>query len=128
MQYIFTNALPILLATAAGFVVSVVYARSRPATVSGGPVLAAVALLAEAWLACILAGALILAPRQAGAWTMALGSAVVIWGGFVLPALFVTLRFRGSRVGSALVDCALWLAIMLVQAAVLHLVGVSRPA
>jgi hypothetical protein len=58
---------------------------------------------------------------------MAIGSAVVIWIGFVLPALFVTLRFRGSAMGPALADSVIWLAVMLVQAGVLQLVGLARP-
>jgi hypothetical protein len=43
--------------------------------------------LAEFWLASILAGALILAPSQAGVWVRALGSAVVILIGFVVAVL-----------------------------------------
>ena len=131
MQYILINALPILLATLAGLLVSVGYAaagRRGGFDVSGAARLAALAFVAEGWLACILAGALILAPRQAGAWTMALGSAVIIWIGFVVPALAVTLRFRGSAIRAILSDSFLWLAVMLVQAVVLHLVGLTRPA
>ena len=131
MQYIFINAIPILLATLCGFVVSLLYALTvRGAELRGRGALqwAALAFIAEGWLACILAGALILAPRQAGVWTMALGSALIIWIGFVLPALFVTLRFRGSAMGPALADNAGWLAVMLVQAGVLQLVGLAKPA
>lgn len=135
MQYIAINAAPILLAALAGFAVSLLYAaavkragRGGTGGVRGAVGLAVVAFVAQGWLACILAGALILAPRGAGAWTMALGSAVVIWIGFVLPSVFVSLRFRGSPVAAALLDGLLWLAVMLVQAAVLQLVGVSRPA
>ena len=131
MQYILINAVPILLATLAGLLVSAGYAAvSRPAglDVSDALGLATLAFVAQGWLACILAGALILAPRQAGAWTMALGSAVIIWIGFVFPALAVTLRFRGSAVRVILSDSFVWLAVMLVQAVVLHLVGLTRPA
>lgn len=131
MQYILLNLRPIIAATLAGFLLSVAYAAALRRAGPGGarldPILAACALVAQGWLACILAGALILAPRQAGAWTMALGSAVVIWIGFVLPTLFVTLRWRGSRAAGALGDCLAWLGVMLVQAAVLQIVGVSRP-
>ena len=130
MQYILLNARPILAATLAGFFLSVAYAATGGAGMGGArrtAGLAALAFVAQGWVACILAGALILAPRQAGAWTMALGSAAVIWVGFILPTLVVTLRFRGSRAGAALGDALAWLAIMLVQAAVLQLVGLARP-
>ena len=83
--------------------------------------------MAQGWLACILAGALILAPHQAGVWVMSLGSAVIIWIGFVLPSLLTTLRFRRVPLPAALADCALWLAVMLLQAGVLQLVGLQRP-
>ena len=130
MQYILTNALPILLATLGGLVVSGAYAvsiRRADLDAYGALRLTALAFIAEGWLACILAGALILAPRQAGAWTMALGSAVIIWIGFVLPTLFVTLRSRGAGVRSALADSLVWLVVMLVQAGVLQLVGLIKP-
>ena len=74
-----------------------------------------------------LAGALILAPPRAGPWTMALGSAVVIWIGFVLPALLVSALSRGLSFGAGLADCAQWLAAMVVEAAVLHVVGLTKP-
>jgi hypothetical protein len=130
MQYILINATPILLATLGGLVVSVLYAlavRRGESMGRGARLSVGLAFIAEGWLACILAGALILAPHQAGAWTMAIGSAVVIWIGFILPALFVTLRFRGSAMGPALADSVIWLAVMLVQAGVLQLVGLVRP-
>ena len=131
MQYILINALPIFLATLCGFLVSLAYAaanRAAGSEIRGGLRSAALAFVAEGWLACILAGALILAPHQAGAWTMAVGSAVIIWIGFVLPTLFVTLRFRGSAIGPALADNVMWLVLMLVQAGVLQLVGLAKPA
>ena len=131
MQYILTNAGPILLATCAGLLVSAVYAGLAGGGAETGrgsrAALALLAFVAQGWLACILAGALILAPHQASAWVMALGSAVVIWIGFVLPALAVTLRFRGVRTPAALCDGGLWLAVMLAQAAVLQLVGLKHP-
>ena len=126
MGYIVTNAFAILVATFAGLVVGAVYAvlqgwRGR------SPTFIATAAVAEFWLACILAGALILAPPQAGAWTMALGSAVVIWIGFVLPSVLLTLRWRDVRWTSALADSFVWLAVMAAQAAVLHLIGLTKP-
>ena len=85
------------------------------------------AFIAEAWFAAILAGALILAPAKAGSWTMALGSAVVIWIGFVMPALAVTLRYRGLPRRVVALDCGHWLGLMLVQAVVLKLIGLTAP-
>lgn len=129
MQYILLNAGSILLATAAGFVVSAAYAwarRSSAGETEGVVGLVVLAFVSEAWLASILAGALILAPHQAGVWVMSLGSAVIIWIGFVLPALLVTLRWRGASWPSALADAALWLVVMLVQAVVLQVVGLRR--
>lgn len=126
MGYILTNASAILAATCAGLAVGVVYAvllgwRGR------SPALIGTAVLAEAWLASILAGALILAPQQAGAWTMALGSAVIIWIGFVAPALVVTTQFDGVPMRRGLLNIAHWLVVMLVQAAVLQGLGLVRP-
>lgn len=84
-------------------------------------------LAGSLWLAAILAGALILAPVDAQRWTIALGSAFIIWVGFVLPTLVATLRSRGVGWLAALADAGAWLAAMLVQAAVLQLVGLIRP-
>ena len=130
MIYIVHNALPILLATLAGLVFGLGYDR----LVRGGAAtrlpsqIALITIVAELWFCAILAGALILAPPgKADAWTMALGSAVVIWIGFVMPALIVTLRYRTQTWRAALLDSGHWLGLMLVQAAVLHLIGVTAP-
>lgn len=131
MIYIVLNLTPILAATLAGLAVGGLYhaavgrggARARGLS----PSLVVVAALAEFWLCAILAGAVILAPSKAGAWTMALGSAVIIWIGFVAPAVLVTLRYRGLPWRTASLDCLHWLAVMATQAAVLRLIGVSAP-
>lgn len=126
MIYIVQNLLPILLATLAGLGFGAFFYH-----IFGGGAswkLLPVAFLAEFWLAAILAGALILAPSQAGAWTMALGSAFVIWIGFVLPSLWVTHRLHGLSVRIATIDAAHWLGTMLVQAAVLQVIGLGAPA
>ena len=122
MIYIVHNAVPILLAGLAGTALLLARWRSLLAPAS---LVATVA--ATSWLAAILAGALILAPVEAGRWTVALGSAAIIWVGFVLPSIMVTLRARGAGWGAALADAGLWLVVMLVQAALLRLVGVSGP-
>jgi hypothetical protein len=64
----------------------------------------------------------------AGGWTIALGSAFIIWVGFVLPALTIALVLRGHSLGAGLADAGRWLAIMLVQGAVLHVIGLIRPS
>lgn len=130
MQYILQNVFAIAVATLAGLVVSGLYAaagRRGGGSRRGRALLVGLAVVTQGWLASILAGALILAPPQAGAWTMALGSAVVIWIGFVLPSVLLTLRWRAVRWGPALADCGVWLAVMVTQAAVLHLIGLTKP-
>ena len=132
MGYILTNLVPILIATVIGLIVSVVY-RSMSHRIGeldhgvGAGGLLIVAVLAEFWLACILAGALILAPQQADPWVMAIGSAVVIWIGFVVPVLAVTEIFRAVSVQRTLSDCLLWLVVMVVQATALHAIGLTHP-
>ncbi len=123
MIYILNNVVPILLATLAGLLVgAAVYpALRRPAPL-------AVAFVAEFWFAAILAGALILAPPKAGAWVMAVGTAVVIWIGFVAPALVVTLRARNAAAGAIARDVGHWLAVMVVEAVVLHAIGLTGPS
>ena len=83
MIYILQNFFPIFLATLAGLAIGLVWLRVSSILLPGWPTLV-LAGVAEFWLAAILAGALILAPPEAGEWTMALGSAFVIWIGFVL--------------------------------------------
>ena len=126
MIYILTNLWAILIATAGSLAVGMLYlvARGRRAFPLA---LVAVAVVAEFWLTSILAGALILAPSQAGPWTMAIGSAVVIWIGFVVPTIAITHLSRGLSLGAAAADCAQWLAAMVVEAVILHLVGLTHP-
>ncbi|AQR61332.1 hypothetical protein BZG35_06460 [Brevundimonas sp. LM2] len=135
MEYILQNALPILLATAAGLLIGLGFRRATAsagrlrlgpeAPLSLGDLV--VIALAQAWLAAILAGALILAPSEAGAWTMAVGSAVVIWVGFVVPATVVNHVHRGLPKLAPVVDAAYWLIVMLVQAVVLKSIGLTAP-
>lgn len=127
MGYILANLGAILAATAGGLALGLGYAALQRRPQRHRVAVLAAAAVAEFWLAAILAGALILAPPQAGPWTMALGSAVVIWIGFVVPALVVTHLFRGLPLGMAASDGAHWLAVMALQAAILHLVGLTPP-
>jgi hypothetical protein len=126
MIYIWLNAVPILLATLAGLVFGLLWHRALgKGRLRPGVVL--VALVAQAWFAAILAGALILAPPQAPPWVMAIGSAVVIWAGFVLPAVLVALVYHGQRFGRALGHAFYWLGLMLVQAVMLKAIGLVPP-
>ncbi len=135
MTYILMNLLAILVATCAGLVVGAVYAglyRGLAGDLEtrvrrGGVGFLLLAVVAEFWLAAILAGALILAPPGAGAWTMSLGSAFIIWIGFVVPVLAVTLPFHGLPARVAILDGAHWLVVMAAQAATLQVIGLAKP-
>lgn len=133
MIYIVQNALPIAAATgcglAAGLLVRGLSARVGHASAGSAltPGIIVAIVLAQAWLCAILAGALILAPPEAGAWTMAIGSAVVIWIGFVVPATIVNHAQRGLSAGAITTDSLSWLAIMVVQAVVLKSIGLAPP-
>lgn len=126
MIYIVLNALPILVATLAGLAVGVLFRRFSDLP-SPRPGFAVSAFVAEAWFCAILAGALILAPAKAGDWTMAIGSAVVIWIGFVVPVLVVSLGVRQVRPGAIASDAAHWLMVMLVQSVILKTIGLVPP-
>jgi hypothetical protein len=128
MIYIVLNAPAIVLATLAGLLFGVAGQRVAGFRASDSVLVTLiVAFVAQAWLCAILAGALILAPAKAGVWTMTLGSAFVIWIGFVAPALIASYRARSIALRAALFDCLLWLGTMLIQAAVLRLVGLTPP-
>ena len=131
VDYILINGGPILLATAVGLAISACYRalnRDRGTARHLAPGwLLVITAVAEFWIASILAGALILAPQQAAPWVMALGSAVVIWIGFVVPTSIVGEAFRGVPLWRAGLDCALWLVVMVAQAAVLHGMGLVKP-
>jgi hypothetical protein len=122
MSYILTNALPILVAGLLGTALIALAWRGRTTT----PILLATFALLS-WLAAILAGALILAPVTAGVWTVALGSAFIIWVGFVLPTVTVSLVTRGVGWPRALAEAGTWLAVILAQAVVLRAIGVVGP-
>lgn len=126
MIYIILNLEPILLATLAGLLVGAAYLRVAGLSLRG-PGLLLTTAIAQGWFAAILAGALILAPAKAGDWTMALGSAVVIWIGFVAPVNIVTLRARRHGWSTVITDSLYWLAVMVVQAVVLKSWGLVPP-
>ena len=138
MDYILLNFLPILLATVAGFAFGAVYyiLLKRPYAQASGTdethrrslSTYGVVFAAEFWLAAILAGALILAPSEASPAEMAVGSAMLIWVGFVMPVTVVNARLALRPWSLALIDSLHWLGVMVVQAAVMLLVGVGAPA
>lgn len=127
MIYILQNAWQIILATLIGVAAGAAYhaASGRRGRTALG--LTLTSLIAEAWLTAILAGALILAPNKAGVWVMAIGSAVVIWIGFVVPAAVVSLRSRGIAAGAIAAECGYWLVVMIAEAIVLHAAGLVAP-
>ncbi len=126
MIYIILNLAPILLATLASMLVGAVYLRLARLSLRG-PGLLVTTAIAQGWFAAILAGALILAPAKAGDWTMALGSSVVIWIGFVAPVNIVTLRARRHGWSTTVMDSLYWLVVMVVQAVVLKSWGLVPP-
>jgi hypothetical protein len=124
--YIALNIWPILAATAAGLVAGLLL-RLLGSGLPARPGVWLALVVAEAWLAAILAGALILAPDEAPAKVMALLTPVVIWAGFVLPAIVATHLLRGLGGRSAITDALHWLLVMLVQAVVLDSIGLVPP-
>lgn len=126
MIYIVLNAVQITLAMLAGLAVGFAWHRAvGHGRLTPGTVL--LAAVAGFWLAAILAGALILAPKQADPWVMAIGSGVVIWAGFVVPSLALTLRYRAHPWRVVAADLAHWLLVMVAQAVVLHALGLTPP-
>ena len=128
MEYINLNLTPIALATVIGLIIGLVhFLLSRPGERPGLDFVVLTGI-AEFWLAAILAGALILGPPMAAPWVIAITTAFVIWIGFVVPVLMVTLRFRGMSGAMAAADSIHWLLVMVAQAAVMHGIGLVKPA
>lgn len=126
MIYILLNAVPILAATLTGLAVGAIYLRlaGLPRATLG---LLVTTAIAQAWFAAILAGALILAPPRASDWVMAIGSAVVIWIGFVVPVSVVTLRARQIGGGVVAADSLYWLVVMITHAVIMKVIGLVPP-
>ena len=128
MIYIWLNLVPILIATALGLMIGAAYRvtfdRAAGRLSTGAIVTAALGLF---WFASILAGALILAPPKAAPWIMAVGSAVVIWAGFVFPVVAITHSYRGGRAALIGRDSFYWLITMIAQAVAMKLIGLVPP-
>lgn len=129
MIYILLNLGPILAATVIALLLGAAYRamfdRDPPSSVSIATRFVAAA--GAFWFASILAGALILAPPKAAPWIMAVGTAVVIWAGFVLPAVAITQRYRQARSSTIFGDSLYWLATMVAQAVAMKLIGLVPP-
>lgn len=143
MTYILDNLWPILVATMASFAFGALYygLLAKPWMAAAGLTVErikaagsatyasyAISFAAEFWIACILAGAIILAPPEAGPWTMAIGSAVVIWIGFVLPTILVNNRYGMRPFRLTVIDAGHWLGVFLVQVIVMQAWGLVAPA
>ncbi|WP_448660280.1 hypothetical protein ACPVPU_07155 [Sphingomonas sp. CJ99] len=126
MIYIWLNIGPIAAAMLAGLAIGLVWTRAVATPVPGirQSLVAAIALF---WLAAILAGALILAPARAAPWIMALGSAFVIWIGFVVPVLAVSLSALRIPARTVVSVAGYWLVTMIVQAALMTATGLTPP-
>lgn len=141
MDYIAANFLPILAATVASWLFGALWYGllgkpwmraagvqesdiKRPdGRTSRSPFI--LSFIFEFWMAAILAGALILAPVDAGLWQVALGTAFIIWIGFVLPTQLINHRYTMRPWSLTALDGAHWLGVMLIHAVVLTLIGVS---
>lgn len=122
MIYIVINAWPIIIAALSAVGFGAIWYRRAVST----PILVTI-VLAHIWLGSILAGALILAPPKGGVWTMTIGSAVVIWAGFVAPTLTASYRLRGQSWGTVAIDAGYWLAAMVLQASLMRVIGLTPP-
>jgi hypothetical protein len=141
LEYIAINIVPILAATIIAFVFGAAWYRllsgpwmkaagltKEKIAASGRPGAAyIVAFLAEFWIAAVLAGALILAPPEAAPWTMAIGTALILWSSFVMPTMIVSHRYQKQPWRLTLLDGGHWLGVFLLQAAVLQGLGLEAP-
>ncbi|NNU17659.1 DUF1761 domain-containing protein [Parvularcula sp. ZS-1/3] len=143
MVYILLNFGAILAATVAGYAFGAGYymALAKPWMAATGinerdikersglaaalPYL--VAFIAEFWIAAIIVGALILAPEEAGEWTMALGTAFILWIGFVFPTMAVNDRYSLRPWSQTLINGGHWLGVFVIQVVVMQLMGLTPP-
>ena len=122
MIYVVLNAWPIIVAALAAVGMGALWYRRAVPT---GTIMTIIA--AHLWLGAILAGALILAPPKGGVWTMTIGSAVVIWAGFVAPTLVASYRLRALGWRVIAIDAGYWLAAMVLQATIMRIIGLVPP-
>jgi hypothetical protein len=120
--YILLNAWPITVAALSTVGIGALWYRKAVPTTT-----LVTMLIAHWWIAAILAGALILAPPKDDIWTMTLGSAFIIWIGFVAPVLAASYRLREVAWRNAASDILFWLVAMLVQATLMRIIGLMPP-
>ena len=126
MIYILKNLFPIGVATLLGLAIGWAFAAFFEIPLPSAGAIALI-VLCEFWLAAILAGALILAPDKAGPWTMALGTAFIIWIGFVAPSFIVYLLMARLKWWAILGIVLHWLVVMLVQTLAMKAIGLQAP-
>jgi hypothetical protein len=122
MIYIIINAWPIIIAALSAVGLGAIWYRRAVST----PTLVII-ILAHFWLGSILAGALILAPPKGDVWTMTIGSAVVIWAGFVAPTIAASYRLRSQSWRIVAIDAGYWLAAIVLQASLMRMIGLTPP-
>ncbi|MEM1396642.1 MAG: hypothetical protein AAGH38_04230 [Pseudomonadota bacterium] len=130
MIYIVINFVPIAVATLVGIAFGYFYFRvldDGPHARLLNPSNLVIVTAMEFWLQAILAGGLILAPPEASAWTMAIGTAIIIWVGFLAPAIIVDSRLRDRSFSSACIDAGHWLGVMLIGAILMQIIGLTPP-
>ncbi|MEL7319260.1 MAG: hypothetical protein AAFN04_11555 [Pseudomonadota bacterium] len=126
MVYNLQNIAAIFAATTVGLLLGLLAVRISNGLLPSVWALCVVAL-AEFWMACILAGALILAPPQAPAWVMALATPFIIWIGFIAPVIAVSGAVSELSSRSSLRTSLHWLVVMLAMAATLQAIGLTAP-
>jgi hypothetical protein len=141
LEYVLINLVPIAAATAAAFAFGAGWYRlfsapfmdasgltkERIKSVKRPWLIFLVAVLAEFWIAAVMAGALILAPPEAGEWTMTFGTALILWSSFVMPTMIVNHRYQMLPWKLTLIDGGHWLGVFLLQVAVLQALGLEAP-
>ncbi|MEM1379500.1 MAG: DUF1761 domain-containing protein [Pseudomonadota bacterium] len=143
MIYIIQNIVAILAGTVAGFSFGALWysVLGKPWMAAAGlteemikgpsgkasPMPFIIAFGAEFWMASILAGALILAPVDAGVWAITIITPIILWIGFVMPAMLVNNRYEMRPLSLFAINAGHWLGVLVIQAVAIRLVGVSPP-
>ena len=141
MIYILNNFLPISVATLATFLLAKLYdgffnpvgdqaAESDPRRTEVESFAFRLGLFAGLfWMSAILTGAILVVPAygDAGPWMTAIGLAVIIWIGFIFPALFITYRFNRFPRALFIRDALFWLCVIVTMAVIIRAIGVTRP-
>ena len=136
MEFGGINYLGVIAATVAGFVFGSVWygvlskkwmkaagISEEQAKPSAGPLVNA--LICQLIMAWVLAG--LIGHLGEGQVTLNNGviSAAFVWLGFVLTTQLVNHRFQGKPWSLSLIDCGHWLGVLLLQGAVIGLIGTN---